>query len=156
MRGYFWKFCCLSLLLMGLMPNPAMAKGLYFEDSDVTFSRDRPGASDSKIRDIFDSIFRRDRENEASIQFSPGSPFVRQASSSRPSIFIAVSRDGENWQNFSVISGRSRKVDCNYYQKIKVSTEGHNTPAEYDLMCQTRHVIYWNQQLERWDIATID
>lgn len=68
---------------------------------------------------------------------------------------IEVSEDGISWQSFNLQSDKVYPFDCQHYKKIRVSTTGNPTPVAYDLECQKRYVVYWNQNHYRWDIATI-
>ena len=136
----------------------AVISELSFEELDILTAK-----VPNIIRDInADAQFshRASGPNELTLQLDPpsqtraasrGSNELRQP----PTILIEMSRDGNTWQTFRVGSDRAHLFNCQRYKKIRVTTQGNNTPAEYDLSCTSRYAVYWNRELQRWDIVTI-
>ena len=69
--------------------------------------------------------------------------------------FFELKRYDDTWHSFRLESYRSLTFSCELFKEIRVSTTGINTPVRYDVECLHRYIVYWNQSLLRWDVATI-
>ena len=160
----------LAVLFTGLLPMKAVDAEpslLVVPDLEAPVESSWENSIEALIRDAIDidglgeNIF----GNEFSVQSNIGEAESLQnqqtnestgiRTNSPPSLFIEVSRDSRTWQTFDIQSDKAHLFNCERYRKIRVLTDGNATPAEYDVACRSRYVVYWNSELARWDIATI-
>lgn len=63
-----------------------------------------------------------------------------------------ISYNRENWYQINISVGDILELSCGDKNYIRVGTNKSKPPIEYELECQERYSVGWNEEKEIWDI----